>query len=136
MSDQTGYQFPIATAEQRFLNYILDQLCIITIIVLGAFLVGFTDFIDFQEYSYTYYGFFVLYYILFEGFTGVTPAKLLTETRTVNTDGSPLSFGRAVGRSVCRLIPLEQLTFLGGNGRPRGLHDWIPKTSVISVKEH
>jgi len=77
----------------------------------------------------------LIYYLAQEALWGRTLGKLITGTKVVNEDGSKLTFGRALGRTLCRLIPFEALSFLGGSGRPRGWHDTIPKTKVISVRK-
>lgn len=75
-----------------------------------------------------------LYYIPQEALWGRTLGKLIMGTKAVNEDGSELTFGPALGRTLCRFIPFEAFSFFGGNGRPRGWHDTIPKTKVISVR--
>ena len=139
MDQQPETNLKTATTEQRVINYIVDQLVIISIGVGMLFLLAMESSFEFRniftENRVAYFSLFVGYYIVFEALTGITPAKLITGTRAVNADGTPLTFGKAIGRSICRLIPLEQLSFLGGNGRPRGWHDRIPNTRVISVKD-
>jgi hypothetical protein len=76
-----------------------------------------------------------LYYLPQEAFSGRTLGKMITGTRAVNEDGTKLTFGRALGRTLCRYIPFEAFSFLGGNGRPRGWHDRISRTKVISIKK-
>jgi type II secretory pathway pseudopilin PulG len=50
----------------------------------------------------------------------------------VNLDGTKPSFLRIVGRSLCRDIPFEVLSFLFGE-YPYGWHDRISKTMVVPV---
>lgn len=75
-----------------------------------------------------------LYYIPQEAISGRTLGKLITGTKAVSEDGSELSLGQVAGRTLCRFIPFEAFSFFGGNGRPRGWHDTIPKTKVVSVR--
>ncbi|HJS20825.1 MAG TPA: RDD family protein, partial [Anaerolineales bacterium] len=75
----------------------------------------------------------VLYYTLQEAFWGRTLGKAIAGTKVMKVDGSPISFGQALVRSICRFIPFEALSFLGGHGHPVGWHDKIAKTKVVSV---
>jgi len=78
--------------------------------------------------------FVLVYYLPQEAFSGRTLGKLITGTKAVNQDGTELSFGQALGRTLCRFIPFEAFSFFGENGRPKGWHDRIPNTMVISVR--
>jgi uncharacterized RDD family membrane protein YckC len=71
----------------------------------------------------------VCYYVLFEGVWARTPAKWLLGTVVVDEDGGKPSLGQVFGRTLCRFIPFEALSFLGKRGR--GWHDSIPKTYVV-----
>jgi uncharacterized RDD family membrane protein YckC len=63
----------------------------------------------------------LIYYVAQEALWSRTLGKLITGTKVVNEDGSKLTFGRALGRTLCRLIPFEPLSFLGGSGRAQRL---------------
>jgi uncharacterized RDD family membrane protein YckC len=76
-----------------------------------------------------------LYYVPQEALSGRTLGKLITGTKAISEDGTELSFGQALGRTLCRFIPFEAFSFFGGKGRPRGWHDSIPKTKVISTRK-
>jgi uncharacterized RDD family membrane protein YckC len=47
----------------------------------------------------------------------------------VNEDGSTIDLGTALRRTLCRVIPFEQFSFLGSS--TRGWHDSIPDTYVV-----
>ena len=49
-------------------------------------------------------------------------------TRVISEDGSPPTAGQTLVRSLCRMIPLEPLFYLG---LERPWHDSIPGTYVI-----
>jgi len=68
-------------------------------------------------------------YSLFEGVFGTSIGKLVTGCRVVGPDGLKVSFGKAVLRSLCRMIPFEQFSFLGSAAR--GWHDSITETYVV-----
>ncbi|GAA4337199.1 ATP-binding cassette domain-containing protein [Flaviaesturariibacter amylovorans] len=81
-------------------------------------------------------GVIVAYFLLFESFTGRTPAKWLTGTKVIagNTPVRP-SFSACCLRTAARLLPfglLESLSFVAS--RPVGWHDALPDTVVTDSK--
>jgi uncharacterized RDD family membrane protein YckC len=76
----------------------------------------------------------LVYYVPQETISGKTLGKYITGTKAVREHGEKLSFGQAFGRALCRFIPFEGFSFFGQNGRPRGWHDKITKTKVISTR--
>lgn len=70
------------------------------------------------------------YYLVFEVGFRTTPAKWLTRTRVVAADGSRPTRLRLLGRTLCRFVPLEWLSFTyEQNGR--GWHDTASGTYVV-----
>lgn len=128
----------LASSGQRFGNYLLD----IILIYIGAFVLGFVLYLiglgdALDRINNTLFGviFMILYYVPQEALFGWSLGKLITGTRVVKEDGTPITFGQALGRSLCRFIPFEAFSFLGGNGKPVGWHDSISKTRVISIRK-
>ncbi|MEP7184358.1 MAG: RDD family protein [Rhodanobacter sp.] len=70
------------------------------------------------------------YYFFFEGIWARTPGKLVLGTRVVSQHGDKPAFGQVVGRTLCRFIPFDALSFFG----EEGWHDSIPKTQVVLVR--
>lgn len=70
------------------------------------------------------------YYCFFEGVWARTPGKLVFGTMVVSQQGDKPVFGRIVGRTLCRFIPFDALSFFG----EAGWHDSIPKTQVVLVR--
>jgi len=68
-----------------------------------------------------------VYYLYFEGIWNRTPGKWVFGTVVVSAKGGKPSLGQVAGRTLCRFIPFEALSFLGA----RGWHDSIPKTLVV-----
>ncbi len=140
-----SYQF--AGTGQRFLNYLIDNIFMqFGLSLLTGILVG----LVFQEIApdllvrmvtqgtTEYYLFvfivgylnYILYYTLCEKlFDGRTLGKLLTGTKAVRLDGSPLTFRNALLRSLTRIVPFE---FLSGFGTP--WHDSWTDTTVIKTR--
>lgn len=125
-----------ATAVQRVLTCLIDlALFAIFVFVCGVSFFVFGAEALFRLPDAVLLGILVLlYYVPQEAASGRTLGKLLARTKAVRDDGSPLSFGRAVVRSVCRLIPFEALSVFGGHGRPRMWHDSLAGTVVVSTR--
>ena len=76
------------------------------------------------------YMFYIIYYATFEGLTkGKTIGKYITGTRVVTLDDQTPIFDMFVRRSLCRLIPFNELSFLGEDSV--GWHDSMSETKVI-----
>jgi uncharacterized RDD family membrane protein YckC len=73
----------------------------------------------------------IVYYLGFETLLGRTPGKLITGTRVVKDDGSPLTLVDVLKRTLSRFVPFEPFSFLGDS---RGWHDRWSHTRVISVR--
>ena len=73
---------------------------------------------------------YILYYTLCEKlFNGRTLGKLITGTKAVRLDGSPLTLWNALLRSLSRIVPFEPLS---GFGTP--WHDSWTDTTVIKTR--
>ena len=148
MENQNSKQFEVtedlhATQGQRFLNYIIDLIIIYLIIfMIGialailALLTGsqslldwFTDESKVLKDYLLFFSVWIPYYTFFERYTSRTVGKFITKTMVVNEDGSKIDFGTAFKRTLCRIIPFEPFSMLGGNAR--GWHDSIPDTYVV-----
>jgi tetratricopeptide (TPR) repeat protein/uncharacterized RDD family membrane protein YckC len=130
-------QMVLASSWQRFGTMLLDIIfyCIFSfILVIVLYLIGLGDLIQNMNNNILGYVLLFIYYVSQETYSGRTLGKLITGTKAVSEDGSNLTFGQAIGRTLCRFIPFEAFSFLGGRGMPRGWHDKIPKTKVISLR--
>lgn len=72
------------------------------------------------------------YYTLFESITCKTLGKYLTKTKVVDSEGNKPAWSTILLRSVCRLIPLDQISFLFDF--KSGWHDTLSKTIVVEDK--
>lgn len=131
-----------ASQTKRMLNWIIDGI-IIGFIWFGLFipalyllsLLGLHNWLEKGEiYSIDFTLVFVLipYYIISEGIFKTTIGKLITRSKLIKADGNEIKFYDALLRTLCRLIPLEQLSFLSRN--PIGWHDELTNTRVIDKK--
>jgi len=73
----------------------------------------------------------LLYYLVFETFTGRTLGKYITNTKVVTIDGQKPEADKILYRTLSRLIPFDALSFLGDEGK--GWHDTLSKTIVVDV---
>ena len=127
----------VASKNQRLGNYFLDLLFLYAFSFLMGIILYFIvlgDIVD--NMNETLFGLiiFLFYYVPQETFFGWTIGKLITGTRVISEEGTPISFGQAIGRSFSRFIPFEAFSFLGNEKHPVGWHDKFPKTRVISIR--
>lgn len=137
--------FVEASKTSRFLNYFIDMFAIYVLFVVLSIFVGIfigvtspdlVDSIDEESFSnsiYTYVSFYVLmilYYAIFESLTGKTLGKVVTKTKTIDSDTNEKpTFSIAFVRTLCRFIPFDSISFLFYDGG--GWHDRISKTRVV-----
>jgi len=134
---EESMQMVLASSWQRFGTMLLDTIFyFIFAFIFGivSYLIGLGDLIQNMNNNILGIIILIIYYVPQEAFSGRTLGKLITGTKAVSEDGTNLTFGQALGRTLCRFIPFEAFSFLGGRGMPRGWHDKIPKTKVISLR--
>jgi uncharacterized RDD family membrane protein YckC len=137
----------LASQNQRFLTAILDNLILYGLNYGIGFALGFLMFnvfgfsltVDNQPawnlvFTLIGLGILIVYFTLLEATTGRTVGKIIMGTKVVNANGGTPSFGQILGRSFCRFIPFEALSFLGNKGFPIGWHDRIPGTRVVKTR--
>lgn len=132
-----GSEVVLASTGQRFGTMLIDIVGFLIFSLILGFTMGLLGLSELMLSVNEHLFGLMIYLIYFfpqEAMTGQTLGKLLLGTQVVNEDGSELTFGRAFGRTLCRLIPFDAFSFLGGEGHPKGWHDSIPKTKVISIK--
>jgi uncharacterized RDD family membrane protein YckC len=134
----------LASGGTRFLNYILDVVFILILIFASAFvlailsnLLGWTGLLMWMssmsdlDGQLLFFGFFIFYYVFFEGLFGRSIGKFITGTIVVDENGEKPGFATILGRTLCRIIPFDALSFLGS----RGWHDSLSNTYVAHKKE-
>lgn len=136
----------LANGNKRFANFILDSI-VTTLLQLGiaeggnylydlygidGFLVG-QPVLGNIKYTLLGLGVNIVYYGLFETVSMRTFGKYITNTMVINRDGTRPDSMRIFIRTLCRLIPLEFITFFGR--RPVGLHDGLSKTLVVDIAQ-
>ena len=134
----------LVSSGTRFLNYIIDLVSffvvLITIgVVLGILtnLFGMTalglwvDGLGDLGWNVVAITVSIIYYTIMEGLFGRSVGKFITGSVVVDENGEKPGFGTIFKRSLCRYIPFDAFTFLGGS---RGWHDSISDTYVVSKK--
>lgn len=137
-----------ASTGQRFANYIIDVIVYYLLYMVFVFMLGVVstmlsvDMISIflseepgDKLLVALLGLLVMFCIYFfsEGISkGRTIGKLITGTKAVREDGSPISWGDALKRSLARFIPFEPFSAFSGNGM---WHDRLAKTMVIKTRE-
>jgi uncharacterized RDD family membrane protein YckC len=74
----------------------------------------------------------IYYYLILEGIFGISMGKIVTSTMVVDNTGKKPYFGNILGRTLCRFIPFDALSFLGKENR--GWHDSFSDTYVVKAK--
>lgn len=138
----------LATRWQRFANYVIDSFVKYIINLALSALAGYIydEFYSanilmflanksnrWQNLLVTYV-ISVLYYFIFEAITHRTLGKYITGTIVITEDGSKLTVGNCLTRTLCRMIPLEAFSFFRESSR--GWHDTITNTVVVKAKKY
>jgi uncharacterized RDD family membrane protein YckC len=129
--------FEYASAGQRFVNYLIDLIIFyVLMFIVGIFIgiaavAGLASIESVAVTILTYVfaiAFFLLYYTLLEGSKGKTLGKLVSKTKVVTEDGTPMTYSKAFVRSLSRLVPFEPLSVFFGL---KMWHDQWTNTMVI-----
>lgn len=127
-------EYEDASKTRRFVNLFIDIITVnviifFTVILFNLFFGGFGGSDDFSGLIIQIIIYF-LYYFIMESLFRKTVGKMFTKTKVIHDDGGQLSATTVLGRTLCRFVPFEALTFLGG----RGFHDYASKTRVVINK--
>ncbi len=118
-------QVRLASQNQRFLNFIIDNIVTYVLNMAVGFVMGILMVVasggEPTESAMA-------------GLQLVATLAGLVGTKVVNANGGKASIGQVAGRSLCRFIPFEAFSFFGNKGFPIGWHDSIPKTRVIKTR--
>ncbi len=144
------HQLVEASMGTRFLNFLIDNLFMNFALSLATgYLVGMIlsyvapDFlltVNYEEqrglnyflliFLISYFNYLFYYTICEKAFNGYTLGKIITGTKAVKNDGTALSFKDAFMRSLCRIVPFEAFSALGG----RPWHDSWTNTMVVKAR--
>jgi uncharacterized RDD family membrane protein YckC len=134
-----------AGTGKRFANYIIDVIVFYIVVFLLAIAVAIIDpeLLSWMEGTDAGTNLLnsLVSLLLYGTIMGTTEAltrgrslgKLITGTRAVNADGSPISIQTAFQRGLCRAVPLEAFSALGSPSYP--WHDKWTNTCVIDIRQ-
>lgn len=109
---------------KRAINLIVDTAVLITILIIISLNTG----IDEDSFMLLNIIVVFVYYLLLERMTGKTIGKYLTNTHVVTLDGKHPSLKKLIIRTLARLIPFDNISFLFH----ADWHDRISGTKVVS----
>ena len=133
-----------ASTGKRFANYLIDLVLfyVIFFVILFGIIVGNPEAADtleddsvgtdlmFRLLGIVLFGLYMFLQELI--FKGKSLGKLITGTRAVNEDGTPITPTTALLRGLSRMVPFEPFSALGSPSHP--WHDKWTKTYVIDEK--
>jgi uncharacterized RDD family membrane protein YckC len=142
--DDVSVDLVQASSGTRFANLLIDRLILYALwrFILGPLAVNMI--ISMGLYTYDRVGLWVELYLFAVVFDvmiiaiqeatmgGKTFGKLITRTRAVNENGTPIDFRKALMRSLSRAVPFEAFSALGAPCYP--WHDRWTGTLVIDEK--
>lgn len=125
----------LASTSDRVVHAIVDRIVFIIGLLLLSFLLSFVNVILGGLPPMMLFICLLLYYILVysipEFLFKKTLGKVLTGSHVLKSNGEAMTFGDALSRSACRLIPFDWVSFLMST---RGWHDTLSDTIVIKDK--
>ena len=136
-------RFNYAGNYKRIGNYVIDVFAVGILAIALEFFAGKYHVINSELFAYLFKDqigsrifilfLLFLYYTILESFTGKTLGKYLTKTKVVNPEGEKPVWTKILLRSLCRFIPLDQISFLFDF--KSGWHDTLSKTIVVEEKQ-
>lgn len=140
LNDFNEPSYEPASTGQRFVNYLIDVIIFYVVIIVFSFIFGlaFASSIESESDLETgssiliiylvVFAVFFAYYTFLEGSKGKTIGKMVSKTRVVCEDGSPMTYGKAFLRTLCRMVPFEFISAFTGT---QMWHDSWTKTKVV-----
>ncbi|PZX93942.1 RDD family protein [Flavobacterium aquariorum] len=136
----------LASQGQRLANLIIDlvvqyiiwisigeTIFILADVASGSFLKTWISTMGILEKGITFAIISGFYYYLTELYFSRSMAKFLTKTYIIMKDGSKPNYKSILKRTLCRFIPFEIFSFLGGTAV--GWHDSMSETYVVKKQE-
>lgn len=137
---EQGIAHEPASTGVRFANYLIDLIGFYVLMFVIGLVIGLMQLQNDGYYEdetmsgskfgdfLISYALYMLYYTVFEGATkGRSLGKLITGTTAIQEDGNPITWNKALMRSLSRLVPFEQLSALWGTP----WHDSWTQTTVV-----
>jgi uncharacterized RDD family membrane protein YckC len=143
--DEVQYTLTQANGWRRFFNWVIDRAAIYIVWRYLLFRVNVAILTEIYRYSESRTVLYIFAYLMYVAFfilvqssletlmNGKTLGKLITGTRAVNQDGTPVTGRTAFLRGLSRLVPFEPFSALGAPCFP--WHDRWTNTYVINERE-
>ena len=121
------------SSSRRFLNFLIDLTIWGSVLMLINLIIDLTQINSSRFYNFSLLSVtFLIYYFGMEILFQRTMGKFLTKTKVVNQDGEKPTPSQITLRTLCRLIPFDQFSFLFVR---KGFHDFFSSTMVIDESE-
>jgi len=130
--DDSKDEGPLTNAplNARFVNFLVDSVCIYALSTSSAALFALADFkLAGAAALLVSVSARLTYLPFFEYVFNKTPGKWLTRTRVVRVDGGRPRFMQILGRTLARYVPFEPFSFFGSSHS--GWHDTWSGTRVV-----
>ena len=129
LSRREGVEF--ASFWRRFMAYLIDGLVLASISKVLSIMIA-------QDYYGWLAGVIGIVYIVgFWTWRGQTPGKMMLNVKVITTEGSSISFGRAIlrcfGYIVSSIILCLGYLMIARDSKKQGLHDKIAGTYVVKL---
>ncbi|MBI1306672.1 MAG: hypothetical protein GC181_08670 [Bacteroidetes bacterium] len=134
---ETAVRPKVAKKISRLVNYVIDTTCIMLILgLLLGFIFAFNLIDEDNEpvlVFFLFWGVMMSYFTVFEFYLSKTPGKLISKTHVITINGDKPTFLNILGRSLCRFIPLDNISLLFSD---YAWHDEVSNTMVVQDEEH
>jgi len=128
-----------ASAWRRFFDLVIDAIVFLAAGFVVSFVLGLLGLGRFLTESaairfVSSYALYFLYYFLFEATLQRTPAKFITGTKVVGTDGLKPTVGAIAARTLSRWVPFEAISIYTGKDEDKKRtwwHDRWTRTRVV-----
>lgn len=117
----------------RLLNFLIDLTIWGSILMLINLFIDLTDINNSRVFNYSLLSLtFLIYYFGMELIFQKTFGKFVTKTKVVNEDGEKPTTSQIILRTLSRLIPFDQFSYLIVQ---KGFHDYLSNTIVVDESE-
>jgi len=118
----------------RIIHFLVDTTLFFIIAIFLYSILGLLINFSGNEMLFKFWNYLILaiaflgYYIFMEAKYQTTVGKIITKTKVVTKDGKKPEFTDIVRRTLFRLIPVDQISFLFLS---EGFHDYLSETTIV-----
>lgn len=123
---------PVSTSR-RFLNFIIDLATWGSVLLVANLFIDLNQINNSRVFNFSLLSVtFLIYYFAMEVNFQRTVGKFVTKTKVINEMGEKPTPIQILFRTLCRIIPLDQFSFLVAR---KGFHDYLSNTMVVDESE-